>query len=231
PPGVARRKDQLAHAVPPLVESSRQLIQLPVFVVVPLRWNAPCKLSELRAAQPLFYARQPRLEGIHSSDVPVDAVPIIKPAQRRVRKIPLPGVEAEPLVDEHGLIARTARLQKKDGLPPVRIAGPLVEYQHPRELGEILHLLELFVRQKIVHRQLRRIAGISRAELPPGAARRPPNSQLHHQLRRKLDEFAADLHHLHLRNPQTQTTRYLRAKHFVGQNPNVLRIVLEFDDV
>src|SRR5438445_6041718 len=118
PPGVIRRKAQLAHAVPPLVDSSRQLTQLPLFVVVPLRWNAPCKLSELRAAQPLFYARQPRLEGIHSSDVPVDAVPIIKPAQRRVRKIPLPGVEAEPLVDEHGLIARTVRIPYEECLSP-----------------------------------------------------------------------------------------------------------------
>jgi hypothetical protein len=72
---------------------------------------------------------------------------------------------------------------------------------------------------------------ISRAELPPGAARRPPRSQLHHQLGGKLDKLAANLDHLHLRNPQTQTTRYLRPEHFVGQNPNVLRIVLEFDDV
>jgi hypothetical protein len=195
------RDDQLAHQSPALVESSDQFVELGVFVVVPFRRNAPGNLTELRAAQSFFHAIQPRFERIDARDVPINAVTIIEPAQRRVGEIPFARIEAEALIDDHRLIARTAGLQEKNGLPPIGIACPFVEHQHACEISEILHLAKLFVRQKIEHVSLRWITRIARTELLSRPAWRAAHSQLDHQLCGKLDKFRTDLHHLDLRDP------------------------------
>ncbi len=47
----------------------------------------------------------------------------------------------------------------------------------------------------------------------------------------RLDQVAANLDHFDPRNGQAQTHRHPGTKHFVGQNANVLWIILELDDV
>ena len=91
-------------------------------------------------------------------DVLVDAVARVEAAQRRVGKIPLPGVEAESLVDHHRLIARTSRLDEKNACRPLVLQVHLSKTSMPGEIREILDLAQLLVGQKIVHRQPRRIA-------------------------------------------------------------------------
>jgi len=131
----------------------------------------------------------------------VNAVAIIKPAQRRIGEIPFARIEAEALIDDHRLIARAPRLQKKHGLPPIGIACPFVEDEHAREISQILHLTKLFVRQKIEHVSLRWITRVARIELLSRPAWSAAHSQLDHQLSGKLDKFRVNLHHLDLRDP------------------------------
>ena len=121
-PRVACRDDQFAHEAPSLIEFSDQCIELYIFVVVPFRRNAPGNLTELGTTQAFFHAIEPRFERIDARDVPINAVATIKPAQRGVGEIPFARIEAESLIDDHRLIARTAGLQKKNGLPPIGVA-------------------------------------------------------------------------------------------------------------
>ena len=155
------------------IEPVQHRAQLLVFVIVPFGRNLVGDLAQLRFAHALFDPRKPGLERIDARDMLIDAVARIEPAQRRIGKIPLAGIEAKSLVDHHGLIARAPRLDRKNGLPPVGVAGPLVEDQHPGEIRQIFGLAQLLVGQKIVDRQARRIARIARPNCLPGAARRP----------------------------------------------------------
>jgi hypothetical protein len=52
-------------------------------------------------------------------------VPQVEPAQRRIRKIPFPGVKAEPLIDHHRHAARAARFKEENRLPPIGIADEI----------------------------------------------------------------------------------------------------------
>ena len=70
-----------------------------------------------------------------------------------------------------------------------------------------------------------------RSELFSGRAGFSAEAQLDHQVRRVGDDFRAHLDHLDLRHAQSQPRRQPCCKHFVRQNPQMLRIVLKFDDV
>jgi len=155
----------------------------------------------------------------------------LQPAQRRVGKVPFPGVEAKSLVDHHRLPARTPRLEVEYRLASVGVAGPLVEDQHPAKIAQIFHLPQRIVRQEIVHHRPRRISRKTRPQLPARLARRPAHAQLHHQVRGQSDQFLRHLHHFDPRHRQSQPRRQPGSQHFVGQHPHMLRIVLKFYDV
>jgi hypothetical protein len=61
-------------------------------------------------------------------------VPVIGPHERKVGKRPALTVEAIMLVDERHAVRRSASSFRKDGLPSVTIAGPLVEGKHWHEV-------------------------------------------------------------------------------------------------
>ena len=153
-------------------------------------------------------------------------------AQRRVRKIPLSGVEAKALVDHHRLIARTARLGKKNRLAPVGVAGPLVKHQHAGEIRQVLHLAQRSSGRKSCTASRAGSPGIARAELlvPPGKAPapRPVASPVRPSARSDLARTSTTSDSRH-RQPHPR--RQPSSKHFVRQNANVLRIILELDDV
>jgi len=188
-------------------------------------------------------------------------MPRVQPAERSVGKIPLARVEAESEVDHHcGVtccIARCAtrrrmprrlilhgrcprgtkglrpliRLAKKNRLPPIRVARPFVEHQHAQKIGEVAHPRELLIGQKIVDRHARGVPWKLRTELFPRGTRCAPETQLNRELRRVGDQLRADVDHFDLRHGEPQPRPEPRNKHFVRQNPQILRIVLEFDDV
>ena len=72
---------------------------------VPLGRNLAGFLAEDALGDPAFEAFEPRLECLHAGHAVIDAVAGVQSAQGRIRKIPLPGVEAESEVDHHGLVA------------------------------------------------------------------------------------------------------------------------------
>ena len=73
--------------------------------------------------------------------------------------------------------------------------------------------------------------GELRSELLSRSARRSAKTQLNHQVRRVRNDFRANIDHFDLRHAQSQARRQPCGEHFVRQNPQMLRIVLEFDDV
>ena len=87
---------------------------------------------------------QPWGERFISCHPGINKIPRIETAIRSVREIPLAGIEAESLVNHEGLISISVTgfgsLPPKKRLPPVGVAGPFVEDQHPREIVQILNL-------------------------------------------------------------------------------------------
>src|SRR6202051_5082549 len=160
--GMAGGEDQLAHALAAAIEALEQSLERVPVAVVPL-WRNPRGLLAQHALGDLFFkAIEPGLERLHPGDTLVDAVARVQPAQRRVGKIPLSGIEAESEVDHHcritlrnitalrgtGRIRAIAGLAKKNRLPAIRVAGPLVEDQNAEEIRKIPDRSELLVGQK-----------------------------------------------------------------------------------
>jgi hypothetical protein len=89
----------------------------------------PSVLSFTRL-QPL-HPRSKRFLPAHST---IYVIAGVQSPQRSVRKIPLPRVKAESLIDHHGAIARSGLLRflcllsVKQGLPAVGIARPFIKY-------------------------------------------------------------------------------------------------------
>lgn len=113
------------------------------------RRGTPRRRMSLNRA--LIHARVPRLERFDSAYRFVHAVPRKDPAERRIRKISLAGVEAESLVNHQRLVARFAALPEKNCLPPVGVTGPFVEDQQAAKARKIHDCAELLLRQKIKH--------------------------------------------------------------------------------
>src|SRR4029077_15445727 len=99
------------------------------------------------------------------------------------------------------------------------------------EIRKIPDRPELLIGQKIVNRHPGRMSRELRSELFSRRARFSPQAQLNHEVRRVRDDFRTHLDHFDLRHAQSQPRRQTCCKHFVRQNPQMLRIVLEFDDV
>src|ERR1700733_6061902 len=124
-----------------------------------------------------------------------------------------------------------ARVAEKNRLAPVRVAGPFVEDKNAEEIRKISHCSQLLVGQKIVNRHPGRMSRELRSKLFSRRAGFSSEAQLDHEVRRIRDDFWAHLDHFDLRHAQSQPRRQTCCKHFVRQNPQMLWIVLEFDDV
>ena len=124
-----------------------------------------------------------------------------------------------------------AGVAKKNRLPAVRVAGPFVEDQDAEKIRKIPDRPKLLVGQKIVNRQPGRMSRKLRSELFSRRAGFSSKAQLNHQVRRIGDDFRAHLDHFDLRHAQPQPRRQTCCKHFIRQNPQMLGIVLKFDDV
>src|SRR5258708_37807938 len=109
----------------------------------------------------------------------VDAIARVKTAQRRVGNIPVPGIEANTLIDKFRLVARyrllrgLALVAEKNCLAAVGVARPLVEDQHPGEVMQVFPLAQLLVGKEIMQCELPRIPRIAGAKLKPGLAGNP----------------------------------------------------------
>jgi hypothetical protein len=163
----------------------------------------------------------------------------VQTAQRGIGKIPLPGIEEESEVDHPCRVTqrcvaqlritprrvagrwRTGRargiagLAKKNRLPAIRVAGPLVEDQNAEEIRKIPGRAQLLIGQKIVNRHPGRMSRELRSELLSHRARFLSEGQLNHKLRRVRDDFQTHFDHFDLRHDETQPRRQTCCKHFV----------------
>src|SRR5277367_6097644 len=251
--GFPRRHNQLPHQLPPPQQLLQHFFQRVGVTVIPLRRNLPIDFLEGRLLNPL-HTRDPPLERLHSAHALIHAVPRIQPAQRRIRKIPFRRVKTESVVNHPRAItrslpsprsqlshtpsrtgaravARSVRLAKKYRLPPVGVASPFVEHQHPAKFRDVGHLAQLFIRKKIVHRHVRQISRIARTKLLARLAWGAPAPQLNYQILGVGDQLRPHLHHFRLCYRKPQPCRQPRTKQFVRQDPQALRVVLEFHHV
>ena len=91
----------------------------------------------------------------------VDTVAGVHAAQRRIRKIPLAGIETIPLVNERRLVCRSAlRLAAEYCLTPICIARPFIEHDHSRKIFDIRDLLQQAFRQVVEQLAFNRICGV-----------------------------------------------------------------------
>lgn len=91
--------DQVRDGGATLVKRFYQAIQPVTIEFVPLRWNR-CGNSPDLIDINCFSAGERGFEAISSSGVRINAVLGIDSSQRRIRKVPIPGVEAVTLIDE-----------------------------------------------------------------------------------------------------------------------------------
>ena len=110
-------------------------------------------------------------------------IPRKHPAQGIIRKRPLPGIKAISLIDERHRILLLARSSPERRLPPICVAGPLVERQHSRECFQVPHSLQHVHGKIIEHLAFQRTHHVPRSKLQSRfAANRIPR-QLDSQLR------------------------------------------------
>ena len=132
---MAKCRNQRANCGTAAIEAFNQAIEASRIELVPLwrnvRGDAP-NLIDIH----FFRACEGRLERIPACHMLVDTVAGVHAAQRRIRKIPLAGIEAIPLVDERRFVSRsTFRLAAEYCLTPICIARPFIEHDHSRWEG------------------------------------------------------------------------------------------------
>lgn len=159
-------------------------------------------------------------------------MPVIEAAQGAVGEIPVAGVEAKPLVNHQGAIAAAlVGLGKENHLAAVSVAGPLVKEQHTGEVRQVFDLGEALLGEQVEDKYAAGLSGEARPELEPGKTFFPFSGMAHPQLGRAVNQIRSHVHHLGAGDRQAQRHRQPGSKHFIGQNADVLRVVLELGDV
>jgi len=92
-------------------------------------------------------------------------------------------------------------------------------------------LAQLLIGKKIVQHQPARIARIARAKLQPGGAARMGSGQLDAQFLGQLDQLPADLDDGYGGGGKAEARCQASSEQLVHQNAEVLRVILEFNDV
>src|ERR1700761_1487760 len=225
-----RRKNQIANLRAPPVQLLDQALHRIRIVAVPLRRNLAALIAELPGAQAL-YTGDPFLKRLGPAHPLVDPMPRVQASQRRIRKIPLTGIEAEAVIDHLRRVGFLAALAVENRLPPVGVAGPFVEHEYATKIIQILDRSQLLGGKKIVNHGIRRLARIARAKLLSCGTQGAPAPELNHQVFGVRDQLVAHLHHFRLRRRQADAPRQPGSEQFVGQDAQALRIVLELDDV
>jgi hypothetical protein len=138
---VAKCRNQGANSGPSTIEGFDQAIEASGVELVPL-WRNFCGNAPNLIDIYFFSACESRLERIPARHMVVHTVPGVDTTQRRIRKIPLAGIETIPLVNERRLVCRSPlRLAAEYCLTPICIARPFIEHDRSREFFEIRDLL------------------------------------------------------------------------------------------
>src|ERR1041385_6468763 len=117
-------EQQLRHLAATIHESFRKPGHGIYIVVVPIGRNFLKDGVQRPLRNLALQTVQPRLKGLAADDSFIHLVSSIKPAQRCVRKIPLPGIEAKTLVDHDGTIGHVLLLFPVATVPAIAPAPP-----------------------------------------------------------------------------------------------------------
>jgi len=106
PVGRSGGQKKLRNALPSALQLLQQTQDGVIVVRIPLRRNFSDNLGEHAFGDAVFQALEPEAKGFHAGYAFINAVACIQAAQGRIGEIPLPGVEAEALVDHQRAISR-----------------------------------------------------------------------------------------------------------------------------
>ena len=153
------------------------------------------------------------------------------PAQRRVAKCPLPIVETVSLVDERRGVARLLGPAPINCLPSIGVAGPFVKSECASEIPDVADAPKKAFRQVIQHLAFVRINDIARTELQSWLARDSLSTELDGQLGCMSNEPFINFNYFCDRHWQSDLQTQSCCQQVIGQNSDVLRIILELDNV
>src|SRR5271157_3644823 len=127
--------DEQAEYAAALQYAIQQALQFRTFPI-PLAWDLVRNAVQLPSGESLD-PRQPWSEVIPRFDPLIDIIEPVHSPQRRVGETPLARIEAVSEVDERSGVFPLAHLLVEYDLPPIGVAGPLVESQQTGELPQI----------------------------------------------------------------------------------------------
>ena len=120
---------------------------------------------------------------------------------------------------------------REDRLPSIGIARPLVEREHTRKLAQVLDFTKCSSGQVVDHLPGHESAHKARPELQPGLASLAGATKIHLKFRCVVDQPARDIDQLCHGRRKASGCGQPRSQQFVGQHPQMLRVVLELDHV
>src|SRR6185312_8022918 len=233
---------QLRDSPAPPDECLENVLKFRLVILHPLRRQlAQCLVEHFRREVP--DPLDPRLEVTDRPDSLVQDSSRIQPGHGRVRDIPVRTVEGESVIDHQGHTSELSRRHtrpgqpifqlraEKDRLPPVRVGNPAVKGQHRKELLGVCNLAEQGVRNEIVNSGALRIARMPRSKMPARFDRNAARACLQMDLGTGREKVARKTDDLVRWRRNLQVREDFTGHPFVDQNPAVLRVILEFDDV
>src|SRR5271157_274231 len=118
-----------------LQQALQQALQFGTFAI-PLARDLVRNAVQLTLGESLD-PRQPRIKVVPRFDPFIDIIKPVHSPQRSVGETPLARIEAVSKVDERSVVFPLAHLLVEYDLPPIGVAGPLVESQQTGELPQI----------------------------------------------------------------------------------------------
>ena len=197
----------------------------------------------MRAWSTIFFGEmnhlaEPRLEIVEGTDINVDAGAKIEALERRIGEGPVGTVEDvavihhvsdEPLAFRRGPLLQAGA--EKNGLPGVGITDPFVEDKRAQEFFPIDDFVQQQIGNEIVHHHLGGISGISGSEVPTGFDGQVAGAELNVNCGVGGQEAGGQVYHGGLGRRDLQVMEEGGGQPFIDQNPAMLGIIAELDDV
>ena len=116
-------------------------------------------------------------------------------------------------------------------MPGIGVAHPFIERQRAEKIGKIFDGIKDGVGKKIVDHRARRVPREARTEMPSGVRQLPVSPELEMDFRIGREKLFGDADHRGGRRGDAEVVQKYGRDPFIHQDPPVLRIVDEFDDV
>src|SRR5262249_11703210 len=166
-----------------------------------------------------------------SGHMGVDIIPIVDAVECKVRESPLTRIEAVSLINEADVVFSVVRVSPENRLAAIGVAEPLVQRKNSRKCLWISHSLKHPFRQVVEDLPLKWITDVACPELQPRLTQNGVSRALHAQLGSVSHQPIAYKNDLCVRDRQPNFFGQTACQIFIGQDFQVLGIVLKFDYV